>query len=119
MRVMVRGIRKTDGVVGQHRVLDASTVIAAGVLATSLAQPQVLAGIPLENLLKNELHVDRAANAAFFFWASLPWYFKPLAGVLTDSFPVFGTRRTSYLLISRSEERRVGKECRSRWSPYP
>ena len=23
-----------------------------------------------------------------------------------------------YLLISRSEERRVGKECRSRWSPY-
>ena len=97
---MVRGIRKTDGVVGQHRVLDASIVIAAGVLATSLAQPQVLAGIPLENLLKNELHVDRAANAAFFFWASLPWYFKPLAGVLTDSFPVFGTRRTSYLLIS-------------------
>ena len=23
-----------------------------------------------------------------------------------------------YLLVSRSEERRVGKECRSRWSPY-
>ena len=22
------------------------------------------------------------------------------------------------LLIERSEERRVGKECRSRWSPY-
>ena len=22
------------------------------------------------------------------------------------------------LFISRSEERRVGKECRSRWSPY-
>ncbi len=21
--------------------------------------------------------------------------------------------------VSRSEERRVGKECRSRWSPYP
>ena len=24
----------------------------------------------------------------------------------------------SYTLITRSEERRVGKECRSRWSPY-
>ena len=23
-----------------------------------------------------------------------------------------------YVLIVRSEERRVGKECRSRWSPY-
>ena len=27
------------------------------------------------------------------------------------------TRRLSYL-DARSEERRVGKECRSRWSPY-
>src|SRR3712207_8230055 len=25
---------------------------------------------------------------------------------------------TPGLLLSRSEERRVGKECRSRWSPY-
>ena len=24
----------------------------------------------------------------------------------------------SYALMMRSEERRVGKECRSRWSPY-
>ena len=23
-----------------------------------------------------------------------------------------------YIMIKRSEERRVGKECRSRWSPY-
>ena len=23
-----------------------------------------------------------------------------------------------YVLVKRSEERRVGKECRSRWSPY-
>ena len=23
------------------------------------------------------------------------------------------------LVLARSEERRVGKECRSRWSPYP
>jgi Na+/melibiose symporter-like transporter len=75
-------------------------MVAAGMLATSLAQPQILAGIPLENLLKNELHVDRAANAAFFFWASFAWYFKPLVGIFTDSFPIFGTRRKSYLLIS-------------------
>src|SRR2546423_15416742 len=26
--------------------------------------------------------------------------------------------RTAHKTISRSEERRVGKECRSRWSPY-
>src|SRR2546430_16618156 len=28
------------------------------------------------------------------------------------------TDETSKLLGARSEERRVGKECRSRWSPY-
>src|SRR2546425_3400617 len=30
----------------------------------------------------------------------------------------FGQIRVSDLILVRSEERRVGKECRSRWSPY-
>ena len=30
----------------------------------------------------------------------------------------FVTLRTGGRYIQRSEERRVGKECRSRWSPY-
>ena len=34
--------------------------------------------------------------------------------VVTDN----GTRYGAYRLEVRSEERRVGKECRSRWSPY-
>src|SRR2546422_10069549 len=29
-----------------------------------------------------------------------------------------GTRFHVFQLVPRSEERRVGKECRSRWSPY-
>jgi predicted MFS family arabinose efflux permease len=91
--------RREDQSTNRFRLVDAAIVIAAGVLATSLAQPQILAGIPLENLLKNELHVDRAANAAFFFWASLAWYFKPIVGIFTDSFPLWGTRRKSYLLV--------------------
>ena len=53
--------------------------------------------------------------------------FKRVSGVLTGVFfstslilaanengQLFG----SETLIVRSEERRVGKECRSRWSPY-
>src|ERR1700752_662863 len=78
----------------------AALVIVAGVLATTLAQTQVLARLPLQNLLKNELHVDRTANAAFFFWAGLAWYLKPFAGILTDTFPLFGSRRRSYILLS-------------------
>src|SRR5262249_58134556 len=80
----------------------AAFVIVAGVFATTLAQTQVLARLPLQNLLKNELHVDRTANAAFFFWAGLAWYLKPLAGILTDAFPLFGRRLQSYILISEA-----------------
>src|SRR2546425_1476433 len=42
----------------------------------------------------------------------------------TDCFmsPAFpkgpGTKRGKTCALTRSEERRVGKECRSRWSPY-
>src|SRR6202022_2277975 len=85
---------------GGHALTNAAIVIIVGVLATTLAQPQVLARLPLQNLLKNELHVDRTANAAFFFWAGLAWYLKPFAGILTDAFPLFGSRRKSYILVS-------------------
>jgi len=30
----------------------------------------------------------------------------------------FIMRQNTFFLKERSEERRVGKECRSRWSPY-
>src|SRR5256885_14481730 len=77
-------------------------LVGAGVFATTFAQPAVLK-LPLQYLLKSDLHVSRDAMAAFFAAGALAWYFKPLAGILSDSV--------------RSEERRVGKECRSRWSP--
>src|SRR2546426_4378249 len=32
--------------------------------------------------------------------------------------PASFAKRDASLIPSRSEERRVGKECRSRWSPY-
>jgi len=80
-------------------LFSAGIVIVIGVLATTLAQPQVLGRIPIQNLLKNELHVDRAANAAFFFWIGLAWYFKPFAGIITDAFPLFGSRRRSYMIL--------------------
>src|SRR3989344_150296 len=35
--------------------------------------------------------------------------------MLTD---LTGEKKTSEAMGARSEERRVGKECRSRWSPY-
>ena len=34
------------------------------------------------------------------------------------SFSFFDPEARAYRTLKRSEERRVGKECRSRWSPY-
>ena len=31
---------------------------------------------------------------------------------------IYNISRYAEIALSRSEERRVGKECRSRWSPY-
>ena len=93
----------TDSVsVAAHRrsLVNAALLVVVGVLATTLAQPQALARLPLTNMLKNELHLSRSAAAGFFFLAGLAWYFKPLAGIVTDAFPIFGSRRRSYLIVS-------------------
>ena len=40
-----------------------------------------------------------------------------------DNLVYYGSMADKYIImmqvLDRSEERRVGKECRSRWSPYP
>ena len=38
--------------------------------------------------------------AAFFGLTGLAWYFKPLAGLLSDAVPLRGSRRRNYLLVS-------------------
>jgi hypothetical protein len=76
-----------------------AVLIGAGVFATTLSQPAVLK-LPLQHLLKSDLDVSREGMAAFFAAAALAWYFKPLAGILSDSVPLLGTRRRHYLLLS-------------------
>src|SRR3712207_9247842 len=39
-------------------------------------------------------------------------------GSALDAFVVYDERLAQAATDARSEERRVGKECRSRWSPY-
>lgn len=74
-------------------------VVVVGVLATSLPQTQGLGVVPIRNLLKNAMHATRESTAQFVFWATLPWYFKPLVGMVQDAFPMWGTRRKSYMLV--------------------
>ena len=86
--------------VDKRNLLPLGLIIVFGILASTLPQPQVLGRLPLQFLLKNDVRVTREQMAAFFFWSTLAWYLKPFAGILTDAFPMFGTRRRHYLLFS-------------------
>ena len=74
-------------------------LIGAATFATTMSQTGILR-LPFQNLLKSELNVSREAMASFFALTALAWYFKPLAGILTDSVPLLGTRRRHYLILS-------------------
>ncbi|XP_057803696.1 folate-biopterin transporter 1, chloroplastic-like [Salvia miltiorrhiza] len=47
-----------------------------------------------------ELQPQISQTAIIFGVSSLPWLVKPLYGFISDSFPLFGYRRRSYLVIS-------------------
>jgi predicted MFS family arabinose efflux permease len=79
--------------------LYAAIVVFLGITAVTLSQTNGLFYIPLQNLLKNQMNATRAATAAFIFWSGVAWYFKPFFGIFTDAFPLWGTRRKSYILI--------------------
>jgi MFS family permease len=53
-------------------------------------------------LLKDELHLSAAATAAFLATISVAWGIKPLYGLVSDFFPLFGYRRKSYLVLMTS-----------------
>ena len=73
-----------------------------------------------DNTLRRKASVEAGdANGADAFEPAIEW-----DGFATDTFDGLGTHAVttpgddSPSVASRSEERRVGKECRSRWSPY-
>src|SRR5205807_1419851 len=73
-------------------------LIGAGLLGTHLGYS--IADLPFKYLLKDRLALDAAAVSFFFAATQFTNYIKPLAGILTDALPIFGTRRRHYLLIS-------------------
>ena len=44
--------------------------------------------------------------------------FSVITNSLSEGFKFYVSSISTEYVRSRSEERRVGKECRSRWSPY-
>jgi Na+/melibiose symporter-like transporter len=66
----------------------------------SLATPLGgIARLPLLFILKEHLGLTPQAVALFLFVAPIPMYVKPLTGLISDAFPLFGSRRRSYFLL--------------------
>ena len=84
-----------SGITIQHYAI----LVAAGAFATTFAQQRVIGKFPTTFLLKDSLHLPKEQIAIFFFWSTFAWNLKPLAGILTDAFPLFGTRRRSYMIL--------------------
>ena len=72
----------------------------------------------------NELHTMKRHSllfALFIFLSSLSIQAEGTAGKWSERYNVTAITMDEKLphnFVDRSEERRVGKECRSRWSPY-
>lgn len=85
---------------GEQRGLSSYLVlVAAGAFATTFAQQKIIGHIPTQALLKDGFHLEKEDVAVFFFWATFAWNLKPIAGILTDAFPLFGTRRRHYMMF--------------------
>src|SRR2546427_10425093 len=77
-------------------------------LLRAARSPWLIAGAALLALCACWAATDSAPPAFVHLWKWLP---ALLRGLLVNI-------EISVLAVARSEERRVGKECRSRWSPY-
>ncbi len=75
-------------------------VIFLGFFATALSNPSRLGKLSINHILKDQLHVTASGLSLFGLITGLAWYCKPIAGILTDAFPIFGTRRRHYLILS-------------------
>src|SRR5215475_4672488 len=73
-------------------------MVGLGAFVTTIAQPGVIGRLPLRILLKDDLHLTAQSLATFMFVSTFAWNVKPLAGLLSDAFPLFGTRRRHYMI---------------------
>jgi len=58
-----------------------------------------LSRLALSFYFKDELHVEPAEVAILMGLSGIPWVIKPLYGFISDSVPLFGYRRRSYLVL--------------------
>jgi MFS family permease len=74
-------------------------IVGWGIFASTITQtyPLQLGDQVIRAVLQKEVGTVRTAT--FFAVAMAPWYMKPIAGLLSDAFPLLGTRRKGYMVL--------------------
>lgn len=75
-------------------------IVFAAVYFFSLNGIGALPQLGLSFLLKNQMHLTAAQMSYFQAMTLLAWVIKPVWGWISDCFPIAGSRRKSYLLLT-------------------
>jgi hypothetical protein len=76
-------------------------LVVINYIAIELADPSSGIGyLALNFTLQNRINLSALEMAHFIAVSQFAWYVKPIAGILSDNVPLFGTRRRAYLLIA-------------------
>jgi hypothetical protein len=79
--------------------LDATPELFAVILVYFVQGILGISRLAVSFYFKDELGLDPAELAIFSGLSALPWLVKPLYGFLSDTVPIFGYRRRSYLAL--------------------
>ena len=84
----------------EKKVLFQYSVVFSAVYFFSINGLAALPNLSISFLLKETLHLAPAQMAYFQAVTLLAWVVKPLWGIISDTVPLFGTRRQSYLIVT-------------------
>uniref|UniRef100_A0A7S0MRD9 Folate-biopterin transporter n=1 Tax=Pyramimonas obovata TaxID=1411642 RepID=A0A7S0MRD9_9CHLO len=92
---------KADGTLqaAYESLSNVSPEIAAIILVYFVQGVLGLSRLAVSFFLKDELHISPSMMTVLTGISTIPWLVKPLWGFLSDSVPLFGYRRRSYLFL--------------------
>jgi MFS family permease len=90
-----------DAPSSKRHIFRLSVFFAAIYFVQGITEPNAgIANQPIFFLLKDGLHLSAAGTATFLAIVGVAWNIKPLYGLTSDFFPLFGYRRKSYLILT-------------------
>ena len=101
---------------GQELNIPLATLNTLILISSSVTMVMSWASLKMNDFKKYKLYMGLTLLCALGFLVIK--YFEYTAKFHHGIFPGTNTFMSIYFTLTRSEERRVGKECRSRWSPY-